>query len=425
MAGRIGVVVAGDVYANPSLVRPFLEDDGYRIDAEVFDGAELLPAVSGAMPDALVVEADLLAGRPHALEDIRLVSPDTKVVVIGSAAGRGNGPHQPDAYLEPGVSLATMSWTIGHLVGNGQLGSPDDGAGANDRSAGGLIRFVASVGLPLVAVWTLIVAVTPPGVAPPAADTTDLAQDVIFTPQGEDRLDEAYAALDRLIGAVRSGNPVMATIWARTLMDAREGAVATGYVVIDLDRAITARVAAVAGLLSPATIAELRDILGALFPELPDEPTPGGGSGLILSPAFGSGGGAETGGGGGSPGQAPGRTPGIISGPIVDGPIIGGPIVGGDDGIASVSPGDGKAWGHSHKAEHEAEKAAKEEAKDKGPSPSANGNGGGSEGAGHGQAKGHAKDKAKGPGHDGSDGGTAGQGSNGPGNGNANGHGKD
>ena len=139
MAGRIGVVVAGDVYANPSLVRPFLEDDGYRVDAEVFDEAELLPAVFGAMPDALVVDEGLLADRPHALEDIRLVSPGTKVVVIGAAGAGGNGAPAPDAHLAPGVSLATMSVTIGRLVGNGHLGPSDGDADSRERSAGGLV----------------------------------------------------------------------------------------------------------------------------------------------------------------------------------------------------------------------------------------------------------------------------------------------
>jgi hypothetical protein len=416
MAGRIGVVVAGDVYANPSLVRPFLEDDGYRVEAEVFDGAELLPAVSGAMPDALVVDEDLLDGRPHALEDIRIVSPDTKVVVIGSAA---SGPNPPDAYLARGVSLATLSVTIGRLVGNGHLGPSDGGAGASDRSVGGLIRFVASVGLPLVAVWTLIVAVTPRGIAPPAADTTDLAETVIFTPQGADILDAAYDDLDRLIGAVRSGNSVMATIHARSLIETRDAAAATGFVVVDLDRAITSRLAAVLGSLSPATIAELQYILGALFPELPDGPTPGGGSDLILGPATGSGVGPA--GGGGSPGTAPG----VISGPIVDGPIIGGPIIGGGDGASDVGPGDGGAWGQSHKVTEE-EKAAKQAAKDAqhdsssspGPPPWANGNGhDGSNGNGHGQAKGHAKDQSQGHGKDDGHG-------HGTGHGHARGHGK-
>jgi hypothetical protein len=376
MAGRIGVVIAGDVYPNPSLVRPFLEDDGYRVDAEVFDGAELLPAVSGAMPDALLVNEDLLAGRPHALEDIRLLSPETKVVVVGSASAGGTGSHPADAYLEPGVSLVTMSVTIGRMVGDGRLGPADEGAGGNDRPAGGLIRFVASVGLPLVAVWTLIVVVTPRGVAPPAADTTDLAETVIFTPQGTDILDAAYEDLDRLIGAVRSGNPVMATIHARALMEARDAAAATGFVVVDLDHAITTQLEAVASLLSPATIPELQDILGALFPEVPDAPTPGGGSGVTLGPAIDAGVGELTGGG-----DPPGTTPGIISGPIIDGPIVGAPIVGGGDGVADVGPGDGREWGHSHKAGHEADKAAKEAAKDAndgsrhGPPPWANANG--------------------------------------------------
>lgn len=363
LSGGISVVVAGDVYANPSLVRPFLEDDGYRVDAEVFDGAELLPAVSGAMPDAVVVNEDLLAHRPHVLEDIRLVTPETKVLVVG-AAPVGNGSAEPDAYLEPGASLATMSVTLGRLVGNGHPGPSDDDRAGGDRTAGGLIRFIASVGLPVVAVWTLIVAVTPRGVTPPAADTTDLAQTVIFTPQGTDRLDEAYAALDRLIVAVESGNPVMATIWARTLMDAREGAVATGFVIVDLDHAITSRLAAVAALLSPSAIAELEGILGALFPALPDEQTPGGGSGLILGPAVGSGGGLGLpglGDVGGTDGGSAGSGPDVISGPI-----------GGGDVITGLAAGDGMVWGQSHKAEHGAKRAAKDEAMDAKDGPSSN-----------------------------------------------------
>jgi CheY-like chemotaxis protein len=353
MPGRIGVVVAGDVYANRSLVRPFLEDDGYRVDAEVFDGADLLPAVSGAMPDALLVDASLLAGRPHALEDIRIVSPETKVVVIGASAG--NGSSGADAYLASGVSLATMSLTIGRILGDRGLGPTDDRS--ETRSSGGLVRFIATVALPIAAVWTLIVAVTPDGVAPPAADTTDLAETVISTtPQGEDRLDEAYAALDRLIAAIRSGNPVMATLRAQALMQAREGALATGFVVAGLDHAITSRLEAVAGLLGAAAIADLAAVLGALFPELPDEQAPGGGSGVILGPvtASGGGGGLPGSGGGGTDGGSPSRGPDVVSGPIPGGPIVG----------VALGPGDGRAWGQSHKADHALEKAAKEAAKE-------------------------------------------------------------
>lgn len=401
MTRRISVVVAGDLYANPSLVRPFLEDDGYRIDAEVFDGAELLPAVSGAMPDAVVVNEALLAHRPHVLEDIRLIAPETKVVVIGSLGEEGVAG--PDAYLAPGVSLATMSVTIGRLVGDGHLGPSDEDRRGGDHP-GGLIRFIASVGLPIVAVWTLIVAVTPRGVAPPAADTTDLAQSVISTPQGTDRLDEAYLALDGLIDAIESGNPVMATIRARTLMEARTGAVATGYLVVDLDAAITTQLESVAGLLSPEAMAQLAGILGGLFPTLPDEATPGGGSVVILGPVIG------TDGGSGLPGVADDGSPGGDQGG--GGPLVGGgggPLVGGDgDRVSSVGPGDGKEWGRSHKAEENLKDGPSSRGSgDHGPPPWSNGNmdaGPKGRGNGHGHDgdppghvdDGHGKDHTKG-----------------------------
>jgi hypothetical protein len=284
MSGRIGVVVAGDVHANRSLVRPFLEDDGYRVDAEVFDAAELLPAVSGAMPDAVVVGPDLLAERPTALDDVRLVAPETKIVAIGAAPTGPKGIARADAYVEPGVGLAALSTVIGELVRNGQLVPAATSVARTHGGDAGLLRFVASVGLPILLVWTLIVAVTPRGIAPPATDTSDLAKTVILTPQGTDRLDEAYRSLDRLIQAIESDHPGVAAIWARTLMDARDGAIETGFITSALDDEITARLELVVGGLSDGPISGLQNILGALFPEIPDVQTPGGGFGVILEP---------------------------------------------------------------------------------------------------------------------------------------------
>jgi hypothetical protein len=314
MPGRIGVVVAGDIHANRSLVRPFLEDDGYRVDAEVFDAAELLPAVSGAMPDAVVVSQDLLAERPHALDDVRLVAPDTKIVAIGAPPTGPNGPGLADVYLQPGVTLGALSAAIGEVVRNGGdvlagSGEPD----ANGRD-GGLLRFVASVGLPILLVWSLIVVAMPRGITPPAANTTDLAETVIFPPEGVDRLDEAYRWLDRLIEAIESGHPGLAAFWARELMDARQGAIDTGYIIAGLDHDITARLQLVLGGLSDGPISGLQNILGALFPDI--AVTPGGGTGEILEPP-------------GSPGGS-GAGPGIV---------------GSDDGGGGSNAGDGNGGG--------------------------------------------------------------------------------
>ena len=54
--GRIRVLVAGDVYVNRSLVRPFLEDDGYEVVGEPLTRDEALTAVGAQQPDAVVIE---------------------------------------------------------------------------------------------------------------------------------------------------------------------------------------------------------------------------------------------------------------------------------------------------------------------------------------------------------------------------------
>ena len=109
--GRIRVLVAGDIYVNRSLVRPFLEDDGYEVVGEPLTRDEALTAVGAQQPDAVVIDDRLLSSRGNGklLHKVRRAAPEAKVVVISSAAGRPKGVAGVDAYLESGMSLAALS----------------------------------------------------------------------------------------------------------------------------------------------------------------------------------------------------------------------------------------------------------------------------------------------------------------------------
>ena len=86
--GRIRVLVAGDIYVNRSLVRPFLEDDGYEVVGEPLTRDEALTAVGAQQPDAVVIDDRLLSSRGNGklLHKVRRAAPEAKVVVVSSAA---------------------------------------------------------------------------------------------------------------------------------------------------------------------------------------------------------------------------------------------------------------------------------------------------------------------------------------------------
>ena len=96
---------------NRSLVRPFLEDDGYEVVAEPLTRDEILPALNAQHPDAVVMDDRLLSSRGNGklLRKIRRAAPEAKVVVVSSAAGRPKGAPGVDAYLESRMSLAAAS----------------------------------------------------------------------------------------------------------------------------------------------------------------------------------------------------------------------------------------------------------------------------------------------------------------------------
>src|SRR5262245_49329628 len=177
---RIRVLVAGDVYAERALVRPFLQDDGFEVVGEAFGRADLLPQVTRQQPDAVVLDEAILVGRRNGrtLQRIRRAAPDAKLIVLTADPG-GVAFAGADATLESGLSLATLSalllrlfsedpageraaaGTVGAVAATGAVAAARSAPPASEPEApGSVARFVASVARPLVVVWALIALVT-------------------------------------------------------------------------------------------------------------------------------------------------------------------------------------------------------------------------------------------------------------------------
>ena len=381
---RIRVLVAGDIGVNRALVRPFLEDDGYDVVAETFVRDDVLPCVTRIQPDVVVIDDRLLGQRNgKLLQKVRRAAPDAKVVLFTPGGVRTPIPAETDAQLERGGGLAALSVLLGRLFAQGGPSRSPAVVGAAVASAprsrtdanGGATRFVAAVGVPLLTVWALIAMITTGGgPALPPADTTDLAGQVAIVPQGIDPLDDAHDSLDRMIAALEAGNYLQASIRAQALMDQRRTAMAGGYLTLGLDGDVRTALVALAGSLPAGVTATLQRILGRLFPVVESEPTPGGGSNVILGPITGG----------------TGRDPATSGGGGGDATLHdGGAGDGGTGGtVIALAPGDGRDWGQSHR-----------ETWDRGPPPWA---------IGHAlEARGH---RGHPPGHEGGDPGHAGGG---------------
>ena len=364
-ANRIRVLIAGRVYVKRALVRRFLEDDGYEVVGDVMDAEAVVPAIVAGRPDAIVLDEDLTA-QGAGVAAIRSAAPDLRVIVFtATAPGAGAPPAGADGYLDKGVGLSALTALLGRLfaepavpfepllVGAGvgamavasdiSEGSMDDTQQIEPRpagsSAGGpggnLYRTVAMVAGALLIVWGVVTAITneidgdTKTVAEESA-AVDTGGDIIAEPDATSALDQGYATLDRLVEALRGGNYILASVEAQTLMDQREQATTAGFATAGLDAAVTTRLEPLVPNLPFRVNSQLADILGGLYPAFEQPTEPGGGSdvlGTTVTNDGGTNGGSDT-----------GTDTGTDTG--------GG---GGGQTEPAPQPGDGKAWGHSHK----------------------------------------------------------------------------
>lgn len=406
MAGeRIRVFIAGNIYVKRALVRRFLEDDGFEVIGEARTREDAILAVRRDQPDAVVVDDELLQDGPGGgtIGRLRRAAPDARVVVFTSdPVDPATAPSGADGYLEKGLGLASLTSMLGRLVAEPAVRSAastslatgdgiaeDDAidvaddrdatrrrelvgaaAGAADVRAtgpapsttprsgpapgwnGGTARVVAILAGTILIGWGVAAMVLSGGPDEPVrtVDRTDTTEEpVVDEPVGETTpLDRASATLDDMIAALRAGNYVLATVDARTLMDLREQALASGFAIAGLDAEITARLEDLARTLPTRVTGQLADILGSLYPRLAvDAGTPGGGSGVVLgttpspptrdvtgdgSTTDGDGGDRGPSGDGGSDGgEGPGTEPGTEPEPG-----------------SELGPGDGRSWGLSH-----------------------------------------------------------------------------
>jgi DNA-binding NarL/FixJ family response regulator len=376
----VKVLIAGDIYAKLALVRRFLEDDGYEVVGDAGTKQDVIRAVQAGRPDVVVIDEEFIDGGPvGTIPRIRSAQPGAKIVVFTSGPPvEETAPHGADGYLEKGAPLGALTSMLGRLFADrtapidavaGTAGAgaaltapvdivaaakaaamtahrgldaplepapvtpvdASDDAPSRERRFGGF-RLAALVAGAVLIVWSLVSMIVsndtehPPTVAAAPSPST-----IIEQPQS-DELQMAYDTLDGMIAALQGANYVLATVDAQQLMQQRETAQTAGFSIGALDDEITSRLDALVGTLPVRVTTPLQDILGSLFPQLAAEPAGGGstvvggntltntGSGGTSSVGGSAGGGGSTGGNGGAGG-----------------------------GEVTLGPGDGRAWGLSHK----------------------------------------------------------------------------
>jgi hypothetical protein len=110
---RLRVVIAGNIYAKRTLVRRFLEDDGFDVVGEALTRDELLSLGGIAAADAVVVDGELLDG---SIDALRAAAPDAAIVVFTNPTGGVAGPRGADGYLEKGMGLASLTALLHSLL---------------------------------------------------------------------------------------------------------------------------------------------------------------------------------------------------------------------------------------------------------------------------------------------------------------------
>ena len=312
---RIRVAIAGTIYAKRALVRRFLEDDGFAVVAEANDPEGLFSALRSEEPDAVVLDDDIA---DWDVEEIRRASPDAKIVLFTS--GIPGEPEVPgaDGYLQKGVGLGALTSLLRDLLAEPVapivLPPPPvrvpTGAAHERRVVIRLASLVAAVVLIATGALALV------GQAPTGPEGTRTLPTIQPTPppEGATALDQAIADLRDLRAALRDGRYAEASALAQALLLDRQAALAAGFSVSELDRAISSTLRPVMILLGPGILATLQSILGDLLPAIPQPPPLTGGGGIILPGTGAAGGTVGTVGTGGTGGGTAGGTGGGTGG---------------------------------------------------------------------------------------------------------------
>jgi hypothetical protein len=210
---RLRVVIAGNIYAKRTLVRRFLEDDGFDVVGEVRTRDELLALDGIGRADAVVVDGDLLDG---SVDELRATAPDSAIVVFTSPAGGVASPRGADGYLEKGMGLASLTALLHSLLTDAPaspLGlswtAPAPGPPPSERRVLAGLAGVAA-GVVLVAVVALAVfggagtvPISRPIALPSSSPSTSPAP-------GRSALDLATADLHELRQALAAGRTIEA-----------------------------------------------------------------------------------------------------------------------------------------------------------------------------------------------------------------------
>ncbi|OFW77705.1 MAG: hypothetical protein A2Z48_03000, partial [Actinobacteria bacterium RBG_19FT_COMBO_70_19] len=293
-ADRIGVLIAGNVYVKRTLVRRFLEDDGYAVVGDVMTADAVLPAMLVGRPDAVLLDEDLTR-EGMSIAEIREADPDVRVVVFtATASGEGAPPPGADGYLDKGIGLSALTALLGRLFA--EPTAPLEtllvgvSAGAEDTQevqpapagrtggSGNASQLVAMVAGVLLIAWGVFTAIDANRVGGDTrsvardAEPVDTGEDIIPEPAQTTALDDAYAALDRMIEALEGGNHILAAVEAQVLVDQRDQALLAGFAISSLDAEVTARLETVVPQLPERASLQLAEILGSLYPVL-EEPT--------------------------------------------------------------------------------------------------------------------------------------------------------
>jgi hypothetical protein len=307
---RVRVAIAGTIYAKRALVRRFLEDDGFAVVAESKDPEGLFSALRSEEPDAVVLDDDIA---DWDIEEIRRASPDVKIVLFTSAVPGEPEVPGADGYLQKGVGLGALTALLRELLAEpiAPILPPapsvrlPNGA-AHERRV--VIRLAALVAaLVLIATGALALV----GQVQTGEEGTRALPTIQPTPPPEatrNALDQAIVDLRDLRAALRDGRYAQASALAQALLLDRRRALAVGFSVSELDRAISSTLQPLMALLGPGILSTLQSILGDLIPAIPQPPPLTGGGGIVLPGTGAAGGtvGTEGGGGGGAGGGGTG-----------------------------------------------------------------------------------------------------------------------